>query len=78
MDGKDFWNGALESPYWSIKLRKSFLSFIIIPLSSDNSLSSQFAAKNNSVIEAIRDDFLKTFKGVGTSVSLDRNIYSLS
>ena len=53
MVGKDFWNGDDVSPYWSIKLRKSFLPKNPKPCNSDNSRSNQFAAGNNSTIENV-------------------------
>ena len=74
MEGKDFWNGALESPYWSIKFRKSFLSFTTIPLSSESSLSNQLAAKNNSVIEVILDELLIRFELEGVVELPDKNM----
>ena len=74
MEGKDFWNGALESPYCNIKFLKSFLSFMTIPLSSESSLSNQLAAKNNSVIEVTLDELLIKFDPDGVVELPDKKI----
>jgi len=51
IDGYDFWKGTLVSPYWSIKLRKSFLLLNTFPESSETSRSSQLEVGYNSEME---------------------------
>jgi len=52
MEGNNFWNGAVVSPYCNIKFRRSFLPEKLIPWSSEISRSNQLAAGNNSAMES--------------------------
>ena len=51
IDGNDLLKGVEESPYCNIRFRKSFFPKKFTPCNSEFSLSSQFPAGNNSVME---------------------------